>query len=70
MLIGHSGRVWEPENELLTDNSLLCTLHQRKEIWGGGQVRVKELPDASLTLVYKKSGRCCSIGQTIVYSWK
>lgn len=34
MLIGHSGRVWEPENELLTDNSLLCTFHQTKEIEG------------------------------------
>lgn len=31
MLIGHSGRVWEPENELLADYSLLCTLHQREE---------------------------------------
>lgn len=34
MLIGYSGRVWEPENELLTDNSLLCTLHQTEEIEG------------------------------------
>lgn len=32
MQIGHSGRVWEPENELLTDNRLLCTLHQTEEI--------------------------------------
>lgn len=32
MLIGYSGWVWEPENELPTDNSPLCTLHQTKEI--------------------------------------
>lgn len=32
MLIGYSGWVWEPENELLTDNRPLCTLHQTKEI--------------------------------------
>lgn len=44
MPIGHSGRVWEPENELLTDNSLLCTLHQTREIEGGqdGRVRKRE----------------------------
>lgn len=34
MLIGYRGWVWEPENELLTDNSPLCTLHQKKEIEG------------------------------------
>lgn len=32
MLICYSGRVWEPENELLADNSLLGTLHQTKEM--------------------------------------
>lgn len=42
MLIGHSGRVWEPENELLTDNSLLCTLHQTREIEGGEEGRVRK----------------------------
>lgn len=32
MLICYSGGVWEPENELLADNSLLATLHQTKEM--------------------------------------
>lgn len=31
MLICYSGSMWEPENELLADNSLLCTLHQTKD---------------------------------------
>lgn len=34
MLICYSGSVWEPENELLADNSLLCTLHQTKDMGG------------------------------------
>lgn len=34
MLIAYCGWVWEPENELLTDNSQLCTLHEKKEIEG------------------------------------
>lgn len=32
MVIGHSGKVWELENELLTDNSQPSTLSQTKEI--------------------------------------
>lgn len=34
MLICYSGSMWEPENELLADNSLLCTLHQTKDMGG------------------------------------
>lgn len=34
MLICYSGSVWEPENELLADNGLLCTLHQTKDMGG------------------------------------
>lgn len=39
MLIGYRGWVWEPENELLTDNSPRCTLHQKKEIEGEGEAK-------------------------------
>ena len=74
MPIGHSGRVWEPENELLTDNSLLCTLHQTREIEGGqdGQVRKREriapttllhyLDFKDIVLLREKKRRC-------VYLW-
>lgn len=56
MLIGHGGRVWEPENELLTDNSSLCTLHQTKEIEGGEGRRVREetnCPTSPSTLIFR-----------------
>ena len=62
MLIGHSGRVWEPENELLTDYSLLCTLHQRKETeeGEGRRARKAELQDISLMcLAFKISRHSC-----------
>lgn len=39
MLIGYRGWVWELENELLTDNSPRCTLHQKKEIEGEGEAK-------------------------------